>query len=86
MHRDVVQLWLAVVTASVAIGGLVFGLHGQVHADLREVRDEVRALRDDVQDLGDQVTRLEVRMEAVGPGPDTEPSSGCASEPAAGTV
>ena len=39
-------------------GGLVFGLHGQIRADLREVRDEVRALRVDVQDLGDRVTRL----------------------------
>ena len=57
MHRDVVQLCLAIVTVIVAIGGLVFGLHGQIRADLQQVRD------------GDRATRLEVRMEAVGPGP-----------------
>ena len=32
MHRDVVQLCLAIVTVIVAIGGLVFGLHGQIRA------------------------------------------------------
>ena len=42
-RKDVLQLWLAVVTVIVAIGGLVFALNGQLRDDLREVRDEVRA-------------------------------------------